>query len=237
MKGRKVISTNLYLTMVGVKDIGSLFEKMEERYNPLWPWPEESDFNEDPFKNLVMTVLSQNTSSENSGRAYKNLSTKFKITPNALVRADEREIRKAIRPGGLQRVKAKKLKTISKFVLERFGGSLNEVLRRPKDEARAVLLQIPGVGDKTADVLLSQFYGRGNIIPIDTHMNRIAKRLGLVPSAAGYKEVQDALLKFIPKGRGARNSGLLWLLAKHTCKAQRPRCSECVLSGICKRSI
>lgn len=213
-----------------------LIDVLEERYGPLW-WPEDfypEDMQSDPFKHIVVTVLSQNTSETNCIRAYKGLVAKFEITPKTLAYADEGEIREAIRSGGLYNVKAKRIKELSKAVLERFHGDLASILSLPKEEAKEKLMELPGIGNKTADVLLTDRYSYREVIPVDTHMDRIAKRLGLVKANAKYEETQKALINFMPKERRDRVAGLVWLLAKYTCRAQNPKCYECPIIQICE---
>jgi endonuclease-3 len=100
--------------------------------------------------------------------------------------------------------------------------------------AKQRLTELSGVGDKTADVVLTAVHTYREVIPIDTHMNRLAKRIGLVKPQAGYEETQQALLRFIPGKKRERASGLLWLMAKHTCRSQNPKCYECVLIELCR---
>jgi endonuclease-3 len=214
----------------------SLYEELDRRYAKLWPWPDSGEYKQ-PFKNLIITILSQNTTGENCGRAYKNLSERFKIEPAVLAKAEESEIREAIRPGGLQSIKTGRIKQVSKAVLDRFGGDLGRVLALPKAEARKAVMELPGIGNKTADVFLTIRYGHREVIPIDTHMDRISKRLGLVKENASYEEVQKALLSFIPKEFREKAAGLIWLLAKHTCKAQKPKCEECLFKMECKEAL
>ncbi len=211
----------------------SLFESLEEKYGPLWPWPDDY-FSDDPFKNLVLTILSQNTSEANCLRAYKGLKERFEITPQALLAAPEEEMRKALKPGGLYNLKTKRLKDVARVVIEEFEDDLRSVLALPKEAAKEQLLKLPGIGPKTADVILTTKHTYKEVIPIDTHMDRIAKRLGLVKKNAKYEETQEALKRFIPREYRERTAGLLWLLAKHTCKPKNPRCQECVLVSICK---
>ena len=194
-------------------------------------YPEE--VSKDPFKNLIITVLSQNTSEANCVRAYKGLSAKFPIEPHVLAKAKEADIREAIRSGGLYNIKAKRIKAVTKAVLEKFGGNLAPVLALPKEEARAKFMELPGIGPKTADVLLANRHGYSQVFVVDTHMDRIAKRIGLVTSDAKYEEIQAALQNFIPWNKGERVGGLFWLLAKYTCRAQNPKCGECLLLEIC----
>lgn len=211
-----------------------LIDQLEEKYGPKWwpvQYPEETA--KDPFKNLIITVLSQNTSEANCVRAYKGLAAKFQVKPQVLARAKEADIREAIRSGGLYNVKAKRIKELSKAVLEKFEGNLASVLALPKQKAREKLMELPGIGPKTADVLLANRHGYSQVFVVDTHMDRIAKRLGLVKPDAKYEEIQMALKNFIPWDKGERVGGLFWLLAKYTCKAQNPKCTECLIIESC----
>jgi len=212
----------------------SLVPKLEEIYGPKW-WPVEypEETSKDPFKNLIITVLSQNTSEANCLRAYRGLAAKFEVKPDVLARAKEADIREAIRSGGLYNIKAKRIKELSKAVLARFGGNLAPILALPKEEARERFMKLPGIGPKTADVLLANRHGYSQVFVVDTHMDRIAKRLGLVKPDAKYEEIQLALKNFIPWDKGERVGGLFWLLAKYTCKAHKPKCSECLIIGVC----
>jgi len=149
-----------------------------------------------------MTVLSQNTSEANCVRAYRGLTAKFKIKPQVLADAKEADIREAIRSGGLYNVKAKRIKELSRAVLEKFKGDLAPILALPKAEARMKFMELPGIGPKTADVLLTTRHGYSQVFVVDTHMDRIAKRLGLVKPDVKYEKIQSALQKFIPWEKG-----------------------------------
>jgi len=211
---------------------------LEEKYGKYW-WPVEypEEVSKDPFKNLIITVLSQNTSEINCVRAYKGLSAKFKVTPEVLANAGTEELKEAIRSGGLYNVKSKRIKELSQAVLEKFRGDVSSVLALPKEEARKKLMELPGIGKKTADVLLAQKHSYAEIMVVDTHMDRIAKRIGLVKPDAKYDEIQKALKAFIPWEKGERTSGLFWLLAKYTCRAQNPKCYECPIIELCDYGI
>jgi endonuclease-3 len=207
---------------------------LEEKYGQYW-WPVEypEETSKDPFKNLIITVLSQNTSEVNCVRAYKGLAARLKITPKILAEAKIEEIREAIRSGGLYNIKSKRIKELSQAVLEKFGGDISSVLALPREEARRKLMELPGIGKKTADVLLAQRHSYAEVMVVDTHFERIAKRVGLVKPDAKYEDIQRALKAFIPWERGERTAGLLWLLAKYTCKAQNPKCYECPIIESC----
>jgi len=207
---------------------------LEEKYGRYW-WPVEypEETSKDPFKNLMITVLSQNTSEINCVRAYKGLAAKFEVKPQVLAKANVDEIKEAIRRGGLYNVKSKRIKALSQAVLEKFGGDISSVLALPKEEARKRLMELPGIGKKTADVLLANKYSYAEVMVVDTHMERIAKRLGLVKPDARYDEIQEAFKAFIPWEKGERTSGLLWLLAKYTCRARNLKCPECPIIELC----
>jgi len=211
-----------------------LIPVLEQKYGRYW-WPVEypEEVSKDPFKNLIITVLSQNTSETNCVRAYKGLTARFDVTPEVLARAKIEDLKEAIRSGGLYNVKSKRIKEISQAVLEKFGADLSSVLALPKEEARKKFMELPGIGPKTADVLLTSRHGYSQVFVVDTHMDRIAKRLGLVKADAKYEEIQKALQSFIPWDKGERAGGLFWLLAKYTCRAQNPKCSECPIISMC----
>jgi len=221
--------------VLGLKTLSAkLVPVLEKKYGPKW-WPVQypEEVSRDPFKNLIMTVLSQNTSEANCVRAYKGLAARFEVKPDVLARAREADIREAIRSGGLYNVKAKRIKELSKAVLDKFSGDLAPVLALQKTEARKRFMELPGIGPKTADVLLADRHGYSQVFVVDTHMERIAKRLGVVKQNAKYEEIQLALKNFIPWSEGERVGGLFWLLAKYTCRAQNPKCSECPIIEAC----
>ncbi len=218
-----------------------LIRELEERYSMYW-WKDDEELNyddivADPFKNLIFTILSQNTSSNNTRRAYVSLKKKYQINPVVLSQADHKELSQVIRKGGLQNIKAERIIQVSRLIMENYGGDLRKVLSFPKEKVREELKKLKGVGDKTADVLLSSIFGQREYLVVDTHMMRIAKRLGIVDEGASYEEVQRALKEFLPLDVGGdRLAGLFWLLAKYTCDAKKPKCQECVLMDFCRYS-
>ena len=186
----------------------------------------------DPFQTLIITVLSQATADINTARAFENLSGSFSITPEALAEASVEEIEKAIRVGGLYRNKSRVIKAISRVVLEQFDGSLDFIHSLPLDEARKNLLSIPGVGPKTADVVLLFCAGKPTI-PIDTHVNRVSKRLGLAPPKADYEEVRQALEALYSPDDYLPVHLLLISLGRKYCKARKPLCKPCPVNTLC----
>lgn len=188
----------------------------------------------DPFKNLIIGILSQNTSDANCTKAYIGLTKRFEIMPKALAEANIEEIRESIRPGGLYNLKSKRIKEFSRAVLEKFGGDLTELTRLPKEKAREELLELPGIGPKTADVWLSVCSGRG-VMAVDTHIDRVAKRLGVVAPDATYEQVKEGLEEIFPPEQRLRAHELLIRLGRDYCKPIQPSCETCPVAELCRR--
>lgn len=188
-------------------------------------------YTDDPFLLLVGTVLSQNTNWRNTRAAYNRLIAKFR-TPEQLARAEVREIQKLIKPAGLYRMKSRHLNELARIVLEQYHGDLSTLLRKPPEEARRELLSLPGIGYKTADVLLVFGAGR-DVLPIDTHIFRISKRLGFAPHKANYEEVKSDLEELTPSGRRGEAHVLLIQHGRHYCLARNPLCSKCPINDLC----
>ena len=194
--------------------------------------PEWVKAQRDPFETLVVTIISQNTADINTERGFESLSKQFEITPQALANAETGRIEACLHVAGLYQSKAKAIKSVSKIILEKFGGSLAPVLSLPLDEARKTLMELPGVGPKTADVVLL-FSADQLTIPVDTHVNRVSKRLGLAPAKGDYEAVRLSLQSlFEPKDYLAVHL-LLIAHGRKTCKARHPRCHECPVYDYC----
>lgn len=188
--------------------------------------------NLDPFQTLVVTIISQNTADKNTERAFENLSRKFEITPKTLANSKVSQIEECIRVGGLYRNKAKTIQTTSKIILEKFGGSLNPVLSLPIEEARKTLMELQGVGPKTADVVLL-FSANKPTIPVDTHVNRVSKRLGLAPAKGDYEDIHLSLQSIFDPEDYLSVHLLLITLGRKYCKARRPLCQKCPVNIYC----
>lgn len=189
--------------------------------------------NIDPFKLLVATILSQNTNDRNSMRAYMTLEERVGINVDDVLRASVDEIKEAIKVAGLYNVKAVKIKELAKVLKERYGGTLEWINDRPAEEARKELLGLPGVGEKTADVVL--LYFRKCRFPVDTHIKRISTRLGIVRRNASYDEISCAWMSGLRCDEYLDAHLRLIAFGRTVCKT-RPRCHECVLNDICETS-
>ena len=188
--------------------------------------------NREPFKTLIVTVLSQATADKNTVRAFKNLSRVFPITPEALAKASVEKIENAIRVGGIYKNESRVIKTVSHMVLEKFNGSLDFVHSLPFEKARRTLLSFPGVGPKTADVVLLFCAGKPTI-PVDTHVNRVSKRLGLTPPKADYEKVRQKLEGLYEPENYLSVHLLFILLGREYCKARKTLCSTCPTNALC----
>jgi endonuclease-3 len=184
-----------------------------------------------PFDVLIATILSQNTTDRNSHRAFASLYSKYD-TPEKLAKAPEEEIAELIKIGGLYEQKAKLIKQIAQLVIDEYGGSLDFVCDADPAAARKELLTIKGVGPKTADCVLLFSCGR-DVIPVDTHVFRVSKRLGIVPESASHEEVHRLLMEEIPVGeRGSVHVDLV-KFGREICKAQNPQHDKCFLIDLC----
>jgi endonuclease-3 len=186
----------------------------------------------DPYETLIVTIISQNTADRNTQRAFENLSKRFEITPEALAKAQASQIEECIKVGGLYKNKTKTIQTASKIILEKHAGSLQSILVLPLEEARKTLTEMPGVGPKTADVVLL-FCAQQPTIPVDTHVNRVSKRLGLAPANGNYEAVRMSLQSlYSPKDYLAVHL-LLIAHGRRYCKACHPLCFECPVNSYC----
>jgi endonuclease-3 len=186
----------------------------------------------DPFSVLVNTILSQNTNSRNRSTAYRNLEEAIGITPEALSQAPLEDLVEAIRPAGMYNQRSRVLKEVSRKILERFSGSLDQVMLQPYPEARERLMSLPGVGPKTADIVL-MFVAERYIVPVDRHIFRISQRLEIVSERPSYDEVRRALEEASPPEKRKRLHLSLIQFGREICKARKPLCRDCSLEDLC----
>ena len=185
-----------------------------------------------PIEVLVQTILSQNTSDRNSGRAYEQLLASFGSWED-LADASVGEISRSIKAGGLGAVKARYIKQALEEIRRRRGGFELDFLRELSvDDARDWLRQLPGVGMKTASCVLIFSLGMP-ALPVDTHVFRVAKRLGLIGSNVSVEKAHKLLEGLVPPRDVYKFHVLLIEHGRRICKAQKPHCNECVLREVC----
>jgi endonuclease III len=186
----------------------------------------------DPMSELVLTILSQNTSDANSGRAFMRLRSRFG-TWEELLAASPDKIVPEIQAGGLSTIKAPRIKAALGAVYERRGSFDLEFLRDlPLEEAKAWLRELKGVGPKTAACVLMFALGRP-ALPVDTHVHRVAQRLGLVMAKAGAAEAHDLLEAILEPDEIYPFHISLIKHGRRICRAQRPLCERCPLLDGC----
>jgi len=207
--------------------VRAIHKRLQRHFGLLVP-PRRSD----PLEELVLTVLSQHTSDLNAGRAFESLRAAFPAWKD-VVRAKPDEVADAIRSGGLANTKAPRIQAILREIREREGRFDLSRLRRVSDaEATTYLSSLPGVGPKTAAVVLAFSLGR-DAIPVDTHVHRVTKRLGWVGDPSSAEKAHRALEELVPAEiRVPLHVGLI-RLGREICKAGRPRCEECPVFELC----
>jgi len=192
---------------------------LENRYGPI-----RHGTRARPFKTLIGCILSQRTREENTARASRQL---FAVadTPEKILKLPIRKLEKLVRPAGTYRQKARNIRETSKIILKKYCGKV------PKD--RGKLLKLPGVGWKTSAIVMS--YGHGiPIIAVDTHVNRISKRLGIAKKTDSVEEVREKLQRFFPKKSWfVINLGFV-RFGREICRTRRPGCETCPLRSICR---
>ncbi len=186
----------------------------------------------EPVGELVGTILSQNTSDVNSDRAFARLRRRF-TSWDQLLHADVEEIVEAIEPGGLARIKAPRIKAALRAILEERGEIDLEFLRDMEiEEAKSWLLSLQGVGPKTAACVLLFSFGRP-VLPVDTHVLRVSRRLGLIGPRDSAERAHVVLGDALP---GDAVYGFHVNMVAHgrqVCHARRPRCEACALAPLC----
>ncbi len=176
----------------------------------------------DPYKILISTVLSLRTQDKTTHKAAERL---FSVanTPEEMVKLPEEEISKLIYPVGFYRTKAKNIKKISEILLKDYDGRVPDDL----DE----LLKLPGVGRKTANLVITLGYGKPGIC-VDTHVHRISNRLGVVKTKTPF-ETEMKLRKILPKKWWIEYNDMLVSLGQTICRPIGPKCDICPIRNYC----
>jgi len=176
-----------------------------------------------PLELLVATILAAQCTDERVNQVTRSLFKKYRSAED-YARADLATLEQDIKPTGFYRKKAQRLKEVCQILVEKFN---SEVPRTMED-----LLSLPGVARKTANIVLSNAYGVNEGIIVDTHVLRLAKRLGLTQSKTREKIERD-LMEIVPREKWGRFADLLIFHGRRVCNARKPKCEICVLKDLC----
>jgi len=176
-----------------------------------------------PLELLIATILSAQATDEQINTITPKLFKKYK-TPEDYANADLQELEQVIKSSGFYHNKAKNIKNCANTLVEKFHS------RVPKTMPE--LLELPGVGRKTANIVLANAFGVVEGIAVDTHVGRLAQRLGLSDNNDPNK-IETDLMKIVPKERWMRITDLLIFHGRQVCTARKPNCIGCVLNKIC----
>jgi len=204
------------------KIVGILSEKYEINE---W-WTEYT-----PFETLVSIILSQRTYWKNVKIAIERFDERFNGVED-VARASVKEIEEVIKPAGLYRVRARRIKNIAEDLVEKYDGKTDKILNLPYDDARKKLTSIKGIGPKTADVFLMAIKGE-RVLPVDVHIFRIMKRLGIAGERDDYESLRAKLESAIPPEERMKAHLILIEFGRQICSAN-PKCEECPIRRYCE---
>lgn len=194
------------------------------------PFPSEPRY--DPVSELVFTILSQHTSDRNSERAFKQLMDNFGSFEE-VAKGDTQLIAQCIAIGGLASIKAPRIQQVLNLIMERRGElDLYFLKDMPLEEAKAWLRDLPGIGPKSAAIILNFALGMP-AMAVDTHIYRVAKRLGLIGPKTGYEQAHDVLENAVEPEQVFPFHVALITHGRKVCKAPKPLCQQCVLAHGC----
>lgn len=211
----------IYLIMIGLKMMNN--EVILKLLDKMIPNPKcELEYNKD-YELLIATILSAQCTDKRVNIVTKELWKKYDIF--TLAAANVKDIENIIKPCGTYTRKAQYLKSVANSLVNDFNGMV------PND--RKYLENLPGVGHKTCNVVLSNIY---NVpaIAVDTHVTRVSKRLNIAGTNDDVFKIEKKLMKIIPKCEWVRRHHQLVLFGRYICKAINPNCSQCLLHEYCK---
>ncbi|MBL7072587.1 MAG: hypothetical protein ISS33_02255 [Candidatus Omnitrophica bacterium] len=201
---------------------------MEKYFGDLAWWPAETD-----FEVIVGTVLTQGTSWRAASKAIENLKAKNILTAEKILSTKDSSLSRVIRSSGYHRVKAKRLKAISRFIVDECASRLGVLKKQKTENLRKKLLKTYGIGPETADSILVYALGKP-VFVVDAYTKRIFSRHNLIGKDASYSEIQQLVYKKFPIETKKLNQfhAVLVETAKKFCKKTSPLCSECPLGDI-----
>jgi endonuclease-3 len=211
--------------------IQEVIELLAQEYGPRKWQP-----GRDPVDVLIGTILSQNTSDANSGRAFASLKASFDSW-ETIASAPAEHIAQVIKSGGLSQIKAVRIKQVLGQIEKEQGRiSLDSLKSMNMAEAEDYLIHLPGVGHKTARCVLLFSLAKPSL-PVDTHVFRVSKRLGLIDSRASIEKAHSLLQERTPSSKVYQFHIHMIEHGRRICHARKPRCNMCILKDICPSSL
>lgn len=214
--------------MKEIKDVDKIFKLLTEelkKYNPPVLSKKWEEIKKTPFTTLISCILSLRTKDEVTEQASIRLFTKYN-TPSTLSKAPVKEIEELIYPVGFYHTKAKRIKEISKTLLEKYNGKVPEDFNE--------LMKLKGVGRKTANIVMVFGFDKNNFIPVDTHCHRIPNRLGWIKTKTP-EQTEEELKKILPKKHWHDFNHLFVQFGQSICVPVSPFCSKCPIEKYCKK--
>ncbi|MBQ7593789.1 MAG: endonuclease III [Synergistaceae bacterium] len=205
-------------------------DKLEEVYHNEARSPELG--HSEPLDGLILTIISQNTNDKNRDAAFANLKANFPNWPD-VVNAGNKKLEDVIRTAGLAHTKAERIIHILQKIHDDFHEySIKRLAERTRDEMKSYLRALPGVGAKTvACVLLFDF--KIAAFPVDTHVARVSKRVGIAPENFSPEEISSMLEEIVPAERCLGGHVNIIAHGRAVCHSRKPECKICVLNEVC----
>ncbi len=205
--------------------LSKIYQCLFDTFGPQHWWPGDS-----PFEVMLGAILTQNTNWQNVERAIRNLRDADLLEPHALYEVPVEELEQLIQPAGYFRVKARRLRNLLEFLIERYDGSLEAMFAVGLPDLREQLLGVNGIGPETADSILLYAGGLTSFV-VDAYTYRVFSRHGWIDFDADYHQIQDYLQSGLPQDAPLYNEyhALLVRLGKDFCKKTNPKCKECPL--------
>ena len=212
------------------KALTRIYDLMSAHFGPTHWWPGDT-----PFEIAAGAVLTQNTAWTNVEKAIANLKRENLLSPRAILECPNGTLERALAPSGYFRVKTKRLRSFCAYLVERYGGSMARMAKRPLEQLRPELLGVHGIGAETADDIL--LYACEKIVfVIDAYTRRIFSRHGLVPEKIAYEHLRAFFETHVEPDlhRYKEYHGLIVWTGKEFCR-RNPKCSECPLGPMLKK--
>lgn len=215
--------------------IPKIYGTLLQEYGSQHWWPTTTAARETEI--IIGAILTQNTSWKNVEKAIANLAAAGMVDFRKIAAAKKEKMAQLIRPSGYYNQKAERLQLFAQYVRDNYSGNINKLLRKRKEELRAELLELKGIGPETADSIIL-YAANKTVFVIDAYTRRIFSRIGVCSSDVGYDELQQLIVSGLPKNMRAaavfnQYHALLVGLGKSVCVKHEPRCSECPLLGLC----